>query len=76
MLFLYDRRHKTPNEATIDIIEVDMNNNIGIAYLTPDITLAIKNLKKHIRIIMQSKGYENFLGENICLSIMFLGKAI
>lgn len=33
LLCLYDNRHKTPNKATIGIIEVDMNNNIGIFYL-------------------------------------------
>lgn len=53
-----------------------MNNNIEIAYLIPDMTLAIKDLQSHIRIIVQSKGYEKFLGENICLSAMFLGKTM
>lgn len=28
LLCLYNNKHKTSNEATIKIIEVDMNNNI------------------------------------------------
>lgn len=54
-----------------------MNNNISIiAYLTPDIILVVKDLENHIRILVHTKGYENFLGENICLSIIFLGKTM
>lgn len=36
--------------------------------------LSSKDLEKYIRIIVQAKDYENFIGENICLSIMFLEK--
>lgn len=52
LLCLYNNRHKSLNEATIGMIEVDMNNNIKIAYLTPDIILAIRYLEKHIRILV------------------------
>lgn len=71
----YDNnRFGTPNEVMIDIIVVDMNNNVVVAYIVPDITMTLNDLEKHTKIFVQAKRYENFKGENLCLSIIFPGK--
>lgn len=76
LLCLYDDRFKTTNEAIMGLIKVYMNNNIGISYIILDMMLTINDLEKHIRILVQVKGYDNFSWDNICLSIIFLRKII
>lgn len=56
-------------------IEVDMNNNSGILYCSPDFMMSIKDFIKHIHIGIQTKGYkEANSGDNLLVHVAFLGR--
>ncbi|KAL0903769.1 hypothetical protein M5K25_028172 [Dendrobium thyrsiflorum] len=74
LICLFDSRFSTPNESMIGLI--DMNNNIGITYIVLDITMTVEDFEKHVKVLIQSNGYENFQGNNICLDIVVLGKTM
>lgn len=46
LLYLYDNRHRTPNEAIIEIIEVDMNDKISNCLSYPRHYIIYRRLKK------------------------------
>ena len=55
-------------------MEVDMNQNKGIFYCTPDFQISIKDLE-NLEIEIQTKEYEDFQGHaNLLISLEFLGK--
>lgn len=76
LLILIDDRHQDMDKAIFGMMEVDMNNNIGIVYIAPNFSMTINDFYKHIKIIIQSKGFENFIGKNILLDITFVGKCM
>lgn len=76
LLILIDDRHQDLDRAIFGTMEVDMNNNIGIVYIAPNFTMDINDFYKHVKLVIQTKGYENFQGKNILLDITFLGKCM
>lgn len=53
-----------------------MNHNIGITYLCQNFNITIIFFVKHIKIIIQDRGYGNFQNNNIQLDVIFLCKAM
>ena len=49
-------RHK--KKAIIGLTEVDMTNNGGIFYISPDFMMSLNEFGNQIRIGIQTKGYE------------------
>ena len=62
-------------KAIIGTMEIDMNNNSGIFYCAPNFMVSINNVK-NLEIGLQSKGYENHVGENILINIGFIGRTV
>ena len=54
--------------------KIDLSQNTALFYCTPGILKDIKDLK-NIKISLQAKGFENYEGNNIVISIGTLGKA-
>lgn len=63
-------------KAIIGLVEVDMNNNIGIIYLCPNFNMMVRDFVKHIKLVVQTKGYGQFQYSNIQLDVIFLGKTM
>lgn len=75
LVTLYDTRWNDIGRAMIASIEVDMNNNSGILYCSPDFMMSIKDFIKHIHIGIQTKGYkEANSGDNLLVHVAFLGR--
>ncbi|KAJ0457529.1 hypothetical protein HanIR_Chr15g0774721 [Helianthus annuus] len=55
-------------------MEVDLSQNTALFYCTPGILKDIRDLQ-NIKIALQTKGYENYDGNNIVISVGVLGKA-
>jgi hypothetical protein len=53
-----------------------MNENKGIFYCSPDFMLDILEFGKHMKIGIQTKGYEGYNGDNLLLCVGFLGKLL
>ena len=73
LLALLDKRHSNTDQTLIATIEVDMNENQGIFYCSPDFMISLEDIK-HIEIGIQTKGYEEFKGKNLVISIGFIGR--
>lgn len=73
LLVLYDSRFSNKEKLIIGLVEIDMSNKLGITYLCPNFNMTIKDFVKHIKIVMQARGYDNFQN-NIQLVVIFLGK--
>ena len=58
------------------MIEADMSNNLGLFYCSPDYLMTIEDFSKHMKIGIQTKGYETFTGNNILLCVGYLGKCM
>ena len=51
--------------------EIDLNNNKGIIYSTLDFLLTIKEFVNHIKIGIQTKGYEDVeQGDNLLITLL------
>ena len=50
-----------------------MNQNQGIFYYSPDFMISLEDLKS-IEIGIQTKGYEEFTGKNVAISIGVIGR--
>ena len=75
LALLLDKSWKTEmKKAIISGMEIDLSQNTALFYCTPGILKDIKDLK-NIKISLQAKGFENYEGNNIVLSIGTLGKA-
>jgi hypothetical protein len=74
LLVFYDDRCTNVKKAIIGATEVDMNENKAIFYCSPDFMLDILEFGKHIKVGLQTKGYEDYSGDNLLLCIGFLGK--
>ena len=74
LALIYDKRWTDIIKGQIAIMEIDMNNGGGIFYCCPNLFLTLDELK-HIQIGIQTKGFEEFSGNNLVLNITFLGKA-
>ena len=76
LLCLVDTRHAELEKAILGTMEVDLNNNSEIVYLSPNYAMDITDFGEHFKILVQVKGFENFIGKNILLDINFLGKCM
>lgn len=56
-------------KSIIELIEVDMNENLGLTYLCPNFNMIINNFTKYIKLIIQVRGYENFQGNNALTAV-------
>lgn len=61
------------NRAIIVGEEVDMNENISLLYCAPNLLKSTKDIK-NLKIGIQTKRYEDYVGENLILSISIFGK--
>lgn len=75
LISLYDERWIDARKAMIGMTEVDMNENKGIFYCIPNFLMSIKDFSNHVKIGIQTKGYEDMKeGENLSVCIGFLGR--
>ena len=75
LALLLDKSWKSNlKKAIFSGMEVDLSKNTALFYCTPGILKDIKDLH-NIKIALQTKGYENYDGNNIVISVGVLGKA-
>lgn len=76
LVSLYDGRWTDASKAMIGVTEVDMNENKGIFYCSPDYSMSIEDFSNHVvKIGIQTKGYEDMKeGENLSVCIGFIGR--
>ena len=74
LITVFDSRWTDVKTAIIGMTEVDMNENRAIIYCSPDFMLNSREFGEHIKIGIQTKGYENMEGNNLLVCIGFLGK--
>ena len=73
---LVDTRHSdNSSQVIIALMEVDMNKNLELVYITPDLLVALSTLYKHIKIIIKTKGYTMIDTEpNLLITKAFTGQ--
>ena len=75
LITIYDNRWSDIKKAIIGLTEVDMTNNGGIFYVSPNFMKNLDELGTQIRIGIQTKGYEEMHSEkNLLMCVGFLGK--
>lgn len=74
LVLIYDGCWTTDIKRAIIVGDkVDMNERSSLLYCAPNLLKSVKDLK-HLKIEIQTKGYENYVGDNLNLSITILGK--
>nr|BAA01607.1 194K polypeptide [Rice tungro bacilliform virus]prf//1817177A capsid protein [Rice tungro bacilliform virus] len=73
MIMFYDDSFGKAREASIGSIEMDMNAGCGVFYSCPDFAKYIKDLS-HLKIGIQTLGYENYEGKNLSVAIKTIGR--
>jgi hypothetical protein len=71
---LLDKRCDSINKAALGFLEGDMNENMLITYIAPDLLMSVKEFIDKMAFGFQTKGYEDFKGTNLLVSIEFLGR--
>uniref|UniRef100_A0A452ZMH1 Uncharacterized protein n=1 Tax=Aegilops tauschii subsp. strangulata TaxID=200361 RepID=A0A452ZMH1_AEGTS len=61
-------------QSSIRIFEGDMNENRLITYIAPDLMMPVKEFIEKMSFGFQTKGYEDFKGTNLLVSIEFIGR--
>ena len=75
LVVIYDDRWSDLKKSVIGLTEVDMTNNGGIFYVSPDFMINLGEFGRHIKIGIQTKGYEEMEGgNNLLMCIGFIGK--
>ncbi|RCV30606.1 hypothetical protein SETIT_6G108600v2 [Setaria italica] len=74
LITLLDKRWDSVNKAALGFLEGDMNENMLITYIAPDLIMPIKEFIDKMAIGFQTKGYEDFKGTNLLVSIEFVGR--
>jgi hypothetical protein len=69
-----DKRWDTINKATLGFLEGDMNENSLITYIAPDLMMPVQEFIEKMSFDFQTKGYEEFKGTNLLISIEFIGR--
>ena len=72
LVTLLDKRWDTVNKAALGFVEGDMNENNLITYIAPDLMMPIKEFIEKMSLGFQTKGYEDFKGTNMLVSIEFI----
>jgi len=73
LITLLDKRWGTIDKAALGFMEVDMNKNRLITYIAPDLMMPVKEFAEKMSFGFQTKGYEDFKGTNLLVSIEFVG---
>ena len=76
LITLLDRRWESVDKATLGFMEGDMNENRLITYIAPDLMMPVKEFIEKMSFGFQTKGYEDFKGTNLLVSIEFIGRLI
>jgi hypothetical protein len=74
LVTLLDKRWNTINKAAIGFLERDMNENSLITYIAPDLIMSVQEFIEKMSFGFQTKGYEEFNGTNLLVSIEFIGR--
>jgi hypothetical protein len=69
-----DKRWDTINKATLGFLEGDMNENNLITYIAPDLMMSVQEFIEKMNFGFKTKGYEEFIGTNLLISIEFIGR--
>ena len=72
-LIIQDDRWSDVQQKIIALTEINLNENHGLFYCSPNFFLPIKSFK-NIKISLKSKGFCSFKEENIMTCIGFLGR--
>ena len=73
LITLLDKRWESINKAA-GFLEGDMNENMLITYIAPDLLMLVKEFIDKMVFAFQTKGYEYFKGTNLLVSIEFIGR--
>jgi hypothetical protein len=73
LVTLLDKRWDTINNATLGFLE-DMNENSLITYIAPNLIMSVQEFIEKMSFGFQTKGYEEFNGTNLLVSIEFIGR--
>ena len=74
LITLLDKRCDSINKAALGLLEGDMNENMLITYIAPDLIMPVKEFIDKMAFGFQTKGYEDFKGTNLLVSIEFIGR--
>jgi len=74
LITLLDKRWESVHKASLGFLEGDMNENMLITYIAPDLIMPIKEFIDKMVFAFQTKGYEDFKGTNLLVSIEFIGR--
>jgi hypothetical protein len=69
LVTLLDKRWDTINKAALGFLEGDMNENNLITYIAPDLMMQVQEFIEKMSFGFQTKGYEEFKGTNLLISI-------
>uniref|UniRef100_A0ACD5W626 Uncharacterized protein n=1 Tax=Avena sativa TaxID=4498 RepID=A0ACD5W626_AVESA len=73
LITLLDKRWGSVDKAALGFMEGDMNENRLITYIAPDLMMPVKEFIDKMSFGFQTKGYEDFKGTNLLVSIEFIG---
>ena len=74
LITLLDKRWESVDKASLGFMEGDMNENRLITYIAPDLMMPVKEFIEKMSFGFQTKGYEDFKGTNLLVSIEFIGR--
>ena len=74
LITLLDKRWESVDKAALGFMEGDMNENMLITYIAPDLMMPVKEFIEKMSFGFQTKGYEDFKGTNLLISIEFIGR--
>lgn len=74
LITLLDKRWGSVDKASLGFMEGDMNENRLITYIAPDLMMPVKEFIDKMSLGFQTKGYEEFKGTNLLVSIEFIGR--
>jgi len=74
LITLLDKRWESVDKAALGFMEGDMNENRLITYIAPDLMMPVKEFIDKMSFGFQTKGYEDFKGTNLLVSIEFIGR--
>jgi len=69
LITLLDKRWDSINKAALGFLEGDMNENMLITYIAPDLIMPVKEFIDKMVFGFQTKGYEDFKWTNLLVSI-------
>ena len=74
LITLLDKRWESVDKAALGFMEGDMNENRLLTYIAPDLMMPVKEFIEKMSFGFQTKGYEDFKGTNLLVSIEFIGR--